>query len=91
MLARSRAFIVGRHPKNNVRLTDAEIDRAFRGRWDDEYPPVLTVPQAAALAGVSIKSIYDWSHRGLLLHCARRKGKRLRIFRDRFVRFLFED
>ena len=39
---------------------------------------------------LSAKSIYDWSHRGLLSGCAARVGKRLRIFRDRFVKFLFK-
>ena len=82
---------MGRHSKNGLRLSDAEIVRAFNGKWGDIYPPILDPSQAAELAVISKKTIYDWSHRGLLLGCAHRQGKRLRIFRDRFVRFLFED
>ena len=70
---------------------DGEIGRAFSGAWGDAYPPILSLEQAAELAHVSIKTLYDWRHRGLLAGCALRRGKRLRIFRDRFVRFLFEE
>ena len=81
---------MGRHPKDGLKLSDAEIDRAFTGKWGDMYPPILNLSQAAKLADVSKKTIYDWSHCGRLTGCARKTGKRLRIFRDRFVRFLFD-
>ena len=81
---------MSRYAEHRLKLTDAEIERAFDGGWGDEFPPVLSVIQAARLAQVSTKTLYDWSHRGLLRGCAARVGKRLRIFRDRFVRFLFE-
>ena len=73
---------MGRHPEPGLKLSDAEIDRAFTGKWGDIYPPVLNVSQAAELADASKKTVYDWSHRGLLAQCARRRGKRLRIFRS---------
>lgn len=81
---------MGRHPTNGPKLSRAEIDRAFVGAWGHLFPPILNLDQAAKLADVSPKTIYDWSHRGLLASCARRKGKQLRIFRDRFVHFLFD-
>ncbi len=81
---------MGLHPNNNLKLTVAEIERSFGGSWNDAYPPILNVAQAAQLARVSPKTVYDWSHRGLLMTCAHRRGKRLRIFRNRFVRFLFD-
>ena len=81
---------MGRHAKDGLKLSDAEINRAFTGAWGDVYPPVLNLRQAAELADVSTRTLYDWSYRGLLTGCASRKGKRLRIFRDRFIRFLFE-
>ena len=81
---------MGRHPEPGLKLSDTEIDRAFTGRWGDIYPPVLNVSQAAELADVSMKTVYDWSSRDLLAQCAGRRGKRLRVFRNRFIRFLFE-
>lgn len=69
-------------------MSDAEIVRAFQG---SDYPPILSVDQAARLAGVPKKTIYDWSSRGLLQDIAVRRGKRLRVLRDRFVRFLFSE
>jgi len=72
------------------RLDDAEIATAFGpGRWAEAYPPVLNPVQAAKLAGVPVKTVYDWSSRGLLRDCACKTGKHLRIWRDRFIRFLF--
>ncbi len=69
-------------------MSDAEIVRAFQG---SDYPRILSVDQAARLAGVSKKTIYDWSSRGLLQGVAVRRGKRLRVLRARFARFLFRD
>lgn len=81
---------MGRHADDRLRLNDAEIQRAFSGDWAREFPPVLSVGQAAKLAQVPAKTIYDWSSRGLLSGCAVRRGKYLRIFRDRFLRFIFD-
>lgn len=81
---------MGRHRVDSFKLDAGEIERAFHGDWEKQFPPVLTVEEAARLARVPTKTVYDWSHRGLLRTCAVRKGKRLRVFRDRFLRFLFE-
>jgi hypothetical protein len=81
---------MGCRAEDKLKLTDAEIQRAFVGDWAQEFPPVLSVAQAAKLAQVPVKTVYDWSSRGLLSQCAVRKGKYLRVFRDRFIRFLFE-
>ncbi len=82
---------MGRHTTNGLKLADDEIVRAFTGDWAREFPPILSVAQAARLAQVPVKTLYDWSSRGLLRHCAVRKGKYLRFVRDRFIRFLFEN
>ncbi len=82
---------MGRHQKPGLKLTATEIAHAFHGMWAEKFPPVLTVDQAAALAGIPKGTIYDWKSEGKLKDCAHRKGKRLRIFRDRFIRFLFEN
>ncbi len=67
-----------------------EIQQSFVGtHWEQIYPVVLQVEQAAQLAGVPRKTIYEWSSRGLLRHCSSRFGRRLRIDRNRFVQMLF--
>jgi predicted site-specific integrase-resolvase len=50
---------------------------------------LLTVGQAARIASVPVGTIYDWSSAGRLARCARRRGKRLLIVRDRFIEELF--
>ncbi len=81
---------MGRHPEARLHLNDAEIERAFAGKWGEQFPPILDVAQAAQLARVTPKTLYDWSHRGLLKDCAHKTGKRLRVWRNGFIRFLFE-
>ncbi len=77
--------------KNAQPLTDQEIASYFAdSRGGGRFPPILTAGEAAELAGVPIGTIYDWSSRGLLDNCAAKKGKRLRILRDRLVAWLFE-
>ena len=73
-----------------VALTDEEIAQAFADpHWSKRFPPSMDVDQAAELAGVPKATIYDWSSRELLNNCAVRIGKYLRIFRDRFVKEIF--
>src|SRR5688572_28977049 len=72
-------------PDDNLRLSDAEIAKAFTDpHWAERFPPILDVTQAADLMRISKGTVYDWSSRGLLRGCSRRVGKHLRIFRDRF-------
>ena len=72
-----------------VRLGDDETAKMFAGSdWERKFPPILTVAQAAELAQVPVGTIYDWSSRRELNNCAARRGKRLRILRNRFVKFL---
>lgn len=68
----------------SLRLSKAEIATAAQGS-----PPVLSVEQAAKLIGVPKKTIYEWSSAGRLDLCARRRGKRLFIVRDRFLSEVF--
>lgn len=79
-------------PRQGLALTTAEIEQTFSDpHWAEQFPPVLTVREAAKLAGVSQSTVYDWSSRGRLKQCAVRKGKRLRLYRDRFLKFLFTE
>ena len=76
--------------KPDLKLGRAELSSMFTDpEWSRAFPPVLTAEAAARPAAVSIATVYDWSSRGLLSNCARKKGKKLRIVRDRFVQFLF--
>ena len=76
--------------KDGLNLTDKEIAAAFsEPRWAERFPPVLTVNQAADLVSVPRQTIYSWSSDGKLRGCARKAGKHLRIFRDRFVKRVF--
>jgi len=78
------------HKPGGLKLSAQEIQQTFSDPvWAQRFPPVLDVPKAAELAGVSPATIYDWSSRGLLKGCSRRVGRRLRIYRDRFLVFLF--
>lgn len=70
------------HP---LRLTKGEVAVIAQG-----WPPLLTVEQAADMIGVPKKTIYVWSSAGRLDLCARRRGKRLYILRDRFVKGFFD-
>jgi len=73
-------------------LTEEEIANYFRdSTWAERFPPILTSEQAAELAAVPVGTVHDWSSRGLLNGFAAKKGKRLRILRDRFVAWLFEN
>lgn len=73
----------------DLRLTDGEISSALGAHWADRFPPILTLQQAAALAQVPVGTIRDWRSRGLLSDCSRKCGREVRIWRDRFIRFLF--
>lgn len=76
----------------DMKLTKAEIVSAFADpNWAGEYPPVLSVEQAARLLQVPKATIYDWSSRGLLRGCSRRMGKHLRLFRDRLITRVFNE
>ncbi len=61
--------------------------------WEaNEWPPVLTVEQAAALLHVSKSTLYEWHRRGRLKGCCRRRGKHLRFLRNRLIQaFFFEE
>ena len=74
----------------NLNLTDREVASAFADPlWATKYPPILSVKQAADLAGVPKGTIYAWFSSGRLNGVAHKVGKHLRIFRDRFVKHIF--
>ena len=54
------------------------------------YPASISIEQAAEIAGVSKLTIYDWSSRGVLDEFKSRRGRRVRFYRDAFVRHLHQ-
>jgi excisionase family DNA binding protein len=81
-----------RRQDGEMRLTANEVSAVFADSpWAREFPPVLTVDQAATLLQVPKATVYDWSSRGLLRGCSRRVGKHLRFFRDRLLMKVFNE
>ena len=76
--------------RDTVRIDQTDLDRAFFDNLGGRFPPVLNVSQAAQLLQVPVKTLYEWSSRGRLRSCARRRGKRLFFWRDLLIRELFE-
>jgi hypothetical protein len=76
--------------QNKLDLTDEEITASFTsGPWAEQFPPVLDIALAAKLLIVPEATIYDWSSRKLLTGCATKVGKYVRIYRDRFLKLIF--
>jgi excisionase family DNA binding protein len=74
----------------DLKLSRAELTSAFADpHWAGQFPPILSVEQAARLLQVPKRTVYDWSARGLLRGCGRRVGKHLRIVRDRLLAKVF--
>jgi len=78
--------------ERNLKLTAGEIAAAFRDpQWAERFPPILNIDQAAELAQLPRGTLYSWSSRGLLRGCARKAGRHLRFFRDRFLKRIFNE
>ena len=58
--------------------------------YSQKYPPLILINQAAEIAQVPVGTIYDWSSRGLLDGFKTKRGRRVRLNRDAFLRFLFQ-
>ena len=73
-------------------MSDAEITRTFAdSEVAKRFPPILTVVQAAELLQVRPGTVRSWFSRSKLESCARKKGGRIRIVRDRFIKWYFND
>ena len=70
-----------------MKLTRDEISASIDG---DRYPPILTPKQAAELLQVSLPTIYRWSSEDRY-SLAIRRGRPLRIWRDRLIEQFFSD
>ena len=72
-----------------VTIDQEGLDRAFFENSGGKFPPILNIKQAGELLQVSVNTIYEWSSKGYLRSCCRRRGKRLFFWRDRLVAELF--
>jgi hypothetical protein len=76
----------------SLKLTPAEVAKTFADpALAAKYGPILTIEEAADLVQVPAETLRGWRSRGLLDSCSRRVGKRVRIWRDRLVLWLFNE
>ena len=76
----------------NLRLTAKEIADAFADpTWAARFPPILTVEQTAEMLQTPRQTIFEWRSKGRLVGCGRRVGRRVRFFRDRVLRRVFNE
>jgi excisionase family DNA binding protein len=70
-------------------IAKEEIRQAFVGPGADTAPPILSPAQLAALLNLSVKTIYEWIAKGRLDGAFRKRGKHVRIWRDRVLDLFF--
>jgi excisionase family DNA binding protein len=73
---------------SGFKLSDAEIARAL-DNCADEFPPILTLAQAAKLLQVPLGTIRYWRSCGRLGSCSRKVGAHVRVYRDLLVKQAF--
>ena len=70
-------------------MTDPRDVRQILAAFRDDYDVTITAAEAAEIAKVPLKTIYDWSSRGLLNGFKSKPGRWLVLLRDPFVCYLF--
>jgi hypothetical protein len=70
-------------------LSDDEIQLGLSGRWADQCPPIASPAQLAELFGFSIATIYEWLAKGRFDGAYRKRGRHVRVWRDRAIKILF--
>ncbi len=68
-------------------MDDAKVN-AIVASYADKFSRLILAEEAAAIAGIPVKTIHDWSSRGLFDGFKFKMGRRIRLDRDAFVRFL---
>ena len=59
-------------------------------QYSEKHEPQITFAESAEIARRGIKTIYDWSSRGLLDGCRIGSGRGALLARDAYVRILVE-
>lgn len=71
-------------------MDESHIERVA-AEYREHYPALISIEQAMAIAGVPRATLYDWSSRGLLDAIKVRRGRRLLLARDGFLRWLLSE
>jgi predicted site-specific integrase-resolvase len=72
-------------------LSNSEIRECLSSEpWCGRFPPILTIEQTAELLQVSPAAIRKWHRCGELRCCAAKKGRDIRFFRDRVIKWFFD-
>jgi len=66
-----------------------EFRAAFDGAGDDKLPAILTPGQLAGALKVSRNTVYFWIEKGRFDGAFRKRGKHIRIWRDRALDLFF--
>jgi len=74
---------------DKLKLTRAEIARAFEGDFAAQFPPILSPSLLSKLLGLSVKTVYQWMKGGRLDGAFRKRGKHVLIWRDRAIDRIF--
>jgi hypothetical protein len=70
-------------------ISAEELESPFTGALAEQFPPILTPLQLAALLHLSRKTIYQWKAAGRLDGAFRKRGKHLLFWRDRALDLIF--
>lgn len=73
----------------NRPISKEEIHQAFAGATGETVPAILSPAQLADLLNLSVKTIYEWVAKGRLDGAFRKRGKHVRIWRDRVLDLFF--
>ena len=71
-------------------MSDDDI-RRLTEEYRKEYSPLITFAQAAAIAHVPLATIYDWSSREKFDDFKSKRGRRVLLALEPFVRFLMSN
>jgi excisionase family DNA binding protein len=75
------------------KLSKSEIQQAFEGQGQGQgatnVTPILSPQGLADLLQMSVSTVYEWIAKGRLDGAFRRRGKHIRIWRDRALDLFF--
>lgn len=68
-------------------MTEIQIN-ILVAEYRKNYRPLITLPEAAEIARVPLATVHDWSSRGLLDAFKSKRGRRVLLELEAFVRFV---
>lgn len=74
----------------SIQLKSTEIARAFDVEaLRQQYPPILSPEQVGLILGYARATVYQWLAQGRFDGAYRRRGKHIRLWRDRVLDLFF--